>query len=298
MDEKQTYLSSCHPVTGFVWYAFAIICAVMLQHPVYMLLTLLAAALNYISLMGRKGLRTLVGFLPLFVVLSLLNPLFNTYGEHVLFTWFGRNYTLEALYYGMIIAGMFVSVLLLFLGCSMVITSDKFTGIFGKLIPALSLVLVMVLRLVQSYRRKAVQIDQARSCIGKGIGGNADSRQKIENGMVILGTLTSWALESSVVTADSMRSRGYGSAVRTSFRLYRFRKRDLILLILFLAGFGGTLAGMILGAARATYTPELFIQAVKGWYLCPFFAYAVFLFLPIIFNYMEELKWHILRSKI
>ena len=35
--------------------------------------------------------------------------------------------------------------------------------------------------------------------------------------MSILGALTSWALEGSVVTADSMRSRGYGTSKRTSF---------------------------------------------------------------------------------
>ena len=36
----------------------------------------------------------------LFLMLSFINPLFNTYGDRVLFTWWnGRPYTLEALAY-------------------------------------------------------------------------------------------------------------------------------------------------------------------------------------------------------
>lgn len=298
MDQRPNYIASCHPVTGFSWYLLVIVCAVMLQHPAYMALTLLVAALNYLSLVGARGVKVLLGFIPLLVFLTLLNPLFNTYGERVLFTVFGRNYTLEALCYGAVIALMFVSVLLLFLGYNRVITSDKFTTLFGRLIPALSLVLVMVLRLVPSYRRKAEQITQARACIGKGLTGRENFRQKAENGMIILGALTGWALESSVVTADSMRSRGYGTAKRTSFQLYRFRLRDLILLLLFLVTFAGTLAGVVMGAAYAEFTPVFEIREVRGWTILPLVSYGILLFLPVILNCLEEIKWHILRSGI
>lgn len=298
MEDRTNYMASCHPITGFSWYLLVIICAVMFQHPVYILLTLAAAILNYLSMTGRKGIKIILGFFPVFILLSLLNPLFNTYGEHVLFTYFGRPYTLEALCYGIVIAAMFVSMLLLFMAGGRVVTSDKFTALFGKMIPALSLLLVMVLRLVPSYRRKAKQIIQARACIGKGLAGNAGFKEKAENGMIILGALTGWALESSVVTADSMRSRGYGSSDRTCFRLYQFRRRDLLFLIFFGATFAGTIAGMVLGTAKAIYTPVLQIEAVKGWKLLPLAAYLLLLFLPIILNYLEEIKWHILRSEI
>ena len=50
----------------------------------------------------------------------------------------------------------------------MCIRDSKFTYQFGRAIPALSLVLTMVLRLVPSYRRKADALMTARACIGKG----------------------------------------------------------------------------------------------------------------------------------
>lgn len=57
--------------------------------------------------------------------------------------------------------------MLWFASFHLVMTSDKFTYLFGRAIPALSLVLTMVLRLVPSYRRKADALMTARACIGK-----------------------------------------------------------------------------------------------------------------------------------
>ena len=63
---------------------------------------------------------------------------------------------------------MLVAMMLWFASFHLVMTSDKFTYLFGRAIPALSLVLTMVLRLVPSYRRKADALMTARACIGKG----------------------------------------------------------------------------------------------------------------------------------
>ena len=110
----------------------------------------------------------ILGLLPMFLILTAINPLFNTYGAHILFSVFGRPYTLEALLYGAAIASVFV-VMMLWFGCyNAVMTSDKFTSLFGNLIPALSLLLVMVLRLIPNFIRKTKQIIGARKSIGKG----------------------------------------------------------------------------------------------------------------------------------
>lgn len=60
------------------------------------------------------------------------------------------------------------------------LTSDKFTALFGNVIPALSLLLVMVLQMIPALTRKAQQILLARRAIGKGISQTASSptRQK------------------------------------------------------------------------------------------------------------------------
>lgn len=283
--------SQCHPLTNFLFFLGAIGFSVVIQHPLYLAAGAMGAALYYLMLNGRGGWRRILGLLPLFVLLSGLNPLFNHYGQWVLFTVFGRPYTLEALFYGMTIAGMFV-VMLLWFGCySAVLTSDKFICLFGSLIPALSLLLVMILRMIPSLTRKAKQIAGARMCIGKGVGEGSSNKEKISGGMRVLSALTDWALEGSIVTADSMRSRGYGAAKRTSFQIYRLTARD-VCLIVWMIVLG--VAVILAGGTTATFTPELFIES-PTW---GFAAYCLFLLIPPALHGKEAVQWRISISKI
>ncbi len=288
---KQDAFSRYHPAVNFLFFLCAIAFGVVIQHPAYMLAGCLGAALYYVLLKGAKGLKALLGMLPVAVVLTCINPLFNTGGSHVLFTLFGRPYTLEALFYGMIIAGMFL-VMMLWFGCyNQVLTSDKFTSLFGNLIPSLSLLLVMVLRLIPNFMRKTKQIIGARNCIGKGVNDQNTRKEKINDGMTILSALTDWALEGSVVTADSMRARGYGTAKRSSFQLYTMTMADWVLFTL-IAGLSACV--VFAGGTSAAFTPELEISPIS-W---GFFAYCILLLIPTALQIKEAITWHILRSKI
>ena len=286
--------SKCHPAINFLFFAGAIGTSVMIQHPAYLLVGIITGASYYLLLNGPKGWKMIFGFLPLFLFLTAINPLFNTYGNTVLFLLFGRPYTLEALYYGAATASAFL-VMLLWFGCyNKVLTSDKFTSLFGNLIPAISLLLVMVLRMVPNLMRKAAQFTGARKSIGKGAGENATTKEKLGDGMTVLGALTSWALEGSVVTGDSMRSRGYGAAKRTSFMIYQMGNADRILLILIPVLMALVIVAACLGQMAATYTPNFYI-APLSWGILP---YALYLLLPTVLHTKEAIQWHISRSKI
>lgn len=287
--------SKRHPAVNFAFFLGAICAAVIIQHPAYLAVGIVSGSCYYLLLHRRKGLRNILSMLPLFLVLTLINPLFNRYGERVLFWYFGRPYTWEALLYGMAISGIFLEMLLWF-GCyNAVLTSDKFTSLFGNVIPALSLLLVMVLRLIPNFLRKATQIAGARKSIGKGAAEGDTNKEKLEDGMSILGALTSWALEGSVVTADSMRSRGYGTGKRSSFMIYTMTSLDWGLLAAF-----SVLLGLVVfvGDKTATFTPELSIAQIGGWNSLGLAAYGVFLLLPTVLHIKEAIQWHISRSRI
>ena len=287
--------SKRHPAVNFTFFLGAIGCAVVIQHPAYVVLGIACGCAYYLLLHGQKGLKGISGMLPICFILIFANPLFNTYGDHVLFWYFGRPYTLEALLYGLAIGGVFLQMILWF-GCyNMVLTSDKFTALFGNVIPALSLLLVMVLRLIPNLMRKAAQIAGARRSIGKGAAEGDTNKEKLEDGMSILGALTSWALEGSVVTADSMRSRGYGTSKRTSFMIYRMTGLDFGLLAALTVLF---LLAVFVGDKTASFTPNLSIANVSGWNCLGLLAYAAFLLLPTALHIKEAIQWHISRSRI
>ena len=290
--------SNCHPAVNFLFFVGAIGFSVLIQHPAYLIAGAIGAAAYYLLLSGRAGWKRIAMLLPMFLALTAVNPLFKTYGERVLFHVFGRPYTVEALLYGAAIAGVFL-VMMLWFGCyNAVMTSDKFTSLFGNLIPAISLLLVMVLRMIPSFIRKAGQIMGARKSIGLGAGENSTMKEKLTSGMRTLSALTDWALEGSIVTGDSMRARGYGTAKRTSFQIYRMKALDwtLLAVMLTLAGVAAVAAAM--GGAAAEFTPKLAIQPVTGIYAPGFIAYCAYLFIPSALHMKEAVQWHISRSRI
>lgn len=297
MNEKRDTFSTFHPVINFTFYVGAFILGMMLIHPVFLLISAVAAMAYYITVKGRKAAGFISGMIPLFLMLSFVNPLFNTYGDRVLFTWWnGRHYTLEALCYGTALAAMVVTILLWFASYSFVMTSDKFLYLFGRAVPSVSLVLTMILRLLPNYEKKIAQISGARKSIGMSAE-NGTSREKMEHGLTIVSAMTSWALEGGIIMADSMRSRGFGAGKRTTFSLYRFEKRDKCLLVIMAGLFAIVIFCCIMGGSSAEYTPDLSV-AMSPYTAVGAVAYGIFLAIPTAVNITEEIIWHILRSKI
>ena len=285
--------SKCHPITNFIFFLGAICFGVLFQHPAYLLTAVLCAGTYYWLLSGRKALKTFGILLPLLLIVAAINPIFNTRGEHTLFSLFGRPYTLEALYYGFA-TGAILVITLLWFGCyNHVMTEDKFTTLFGNLAPSLSLLLVMVFRMIPNLLNKAKQITGARRSIGKGAE-NAPLKEKIVHGMTVLLTLTGWALESSIQTADSMRSRGYGTARRSSFQIYSMHTTDWCLLAVTLCTAAITVWGAAVGAMTAEYTPAFSAAPISVF--LP--VYWVYLLIPTFVHVKEMLLCRIFISKI
>lgn len=298
MRTRDTF-STYNPVINFVFFAGALIFSMFYIHPAFLICSFVLSSAYYLTLKGTDGLKLIAGMIPLFIFMSVVNPLLNRNGDTVLFTYFGgRPYTFEALCYGMALSCMFISVIIWFASYSVVMTSDRFLYIFGRMAPSLSMVLTMILRFIPLYSRKAAQISSARSSIGMS-GHSGTFKDKLRSGMTVLSTLTSWALEGGIVAADSMRSRGYGSGRRTGFAVYRFDRRDIaVLAIMILLAAVVAVCGFF-GAAEASYTPKMHVAPAGS--ICTAAgtaAYFLFLSLPSVINITEEIKWHILRSGI
>ena len=295
---KRDAFSHCHPAVNFIFFLGVLGFGMVFQHPAYLLAGILGAGCYYFLLTGRKGLGFILALLPFCLLVAGVNPLFNHRGSHILCYVFGKPYTLEALIYGFAVAGVLL-VMLLWFGCySAVMTGDKFTSLFGNLIPALSLLLVMIFRMVPSLMRKATQIAGARRSIGKGAAGEAKTMDKARDGMTVLGALTAWALEGSIVTADSMRARGYGCAKRTSFMIYRMTLRDWVLLGISLVLAVVVILSAATGATEAVFMPDWYIAPIAGVHAVGFCAYCIYLMLPTFLHIQEAVQWHISRSRI
>ena len=162
---------------------------------------------------------------------ALVNPAFVHQGVTILtYLPSGNPLTLESILYGLAAALLLASVVLWFRCFSAVMTSDKFIYLFGRAIPALSLVLSMTLRFVPRFRRQFRTVAQAQRFMGRDTE-NGSPLQRARNAMKVFSIMVTWSLESAIDTADSMRSRGYGQPGRTAFSIYRLDSRDRSLLL-------------------------------------------------------------------
>ena len=287
-----------HPVICFWMFVLAIALSMLVRHPVFLALSLAASATCYITTKGLRALKTMAWVVPLFILVTVVNPLFNPMGETVLFTYFGgRTYTFESLCYGAATAAMVAAMFLWFGSFNAVMTSDKISYLFRKAAPASALVLTMILRLVPTYQRKTAQLATARACIGKSAA-HGTWFEKVRNGSSLLSALTSWALEGSVVTADSMRSRGYGLEGRTYYALYQFTLRDVVLAAVMAALFIGAVVGFVAGAANVEYIPSIVVPPLTGPAAAGMVCFGAFMFLPTIINLIEIISWRTALSRV
>ena len=107
-------------------------------------------------------------------------------------------------------------------------------------------------------------------------------------------------LEGSVITADSMRCRGYGAeGRRTTFQIYRFTGRDRLIAALILAALAAAIYAAAGGSARAAFIPAIAIARVAGFRpILGLVSYAALLLIATFYSIREAILWHSLRSKI
>lgn len=219
-----------HPAVLLLYYVFTIGFSVIILNPVCLCLSGVCAILSAVSLSGKKAAANLKYMLPMAAAAIIINPLFNHEGATILgYLATGNPLTLESIIYGLT-AGLMIAAVLCHFSCfNKVMTSDKLVYLLGRVTPALSLVLSMALRMIPMFAAQTKRVSAAQRCMGRDIKtGSLVSR--IRNGVAIMSIMITWSLENAVNTADSMKSRGYGSKGRTAFSLFRFDIHDAIAL--------------------------------------------------------------------
>ena len=281
-----------HPIINFLYFVLVLIFTMFFMHPVSLVISLLSAVAYSVCLNGTKALRfSLTAVLPMMLIAALVNPIFNHEGATILtYLPSGNPLTLESMVYGVASAFMLAGVILWFSCYSAVMTSDKFVYLFGRVIPALSLVLSMTLRFVPKFKAQLQVVSEAQSCVGRDTA-NGSLLQRAKNGITILSILVTWSLENAIETADSMKSRGYGLPGRTAFSIYRFDRRDKLALLWLLFCGGYIILGWALGGLRWWYYPIISGALMGAFPVSLQLAYLALCLTPVIMNRMEVRKW-------
>lgn len=267
-------------------------------HPVIISVSFAVSLIWCVKLNGKKVWGFILKFiLPVMLAVALFNPLFNHRGVTVLFYLGDNPITLEAVLYGIVSALMFGGVLLWFSCFGVLMTSDKLLYIFGKAAPSVSLVAVMVLRFVPLFKTQLRRAALNEKCMGGGAAaGNFIDRAK--NGLNILSSMLTWALENAIITSDSMRARGLGLQKRAFFSPYRFGARDKICGLVMFIGIVSTGISAGLKSVSIRFFPSFRMNAFNFAAAAFYLTYALTVSLPLILDLREACVWRSLKSKI
>lgn len=208
----------------------------------------------------------------------------------------GNPLTLESILYGLAAGCMLCAVLLWFVCYNRVLTSDKFVYLFGRVIPALSLVLSMTLRFVPRFKQQMDTVRQSQFCIGRDAS-SGSVWQRARKAVTIFSIMVTWALENAIETADSMKSRGYGLKGRTAFSIFRMEERDRYALLWL--GFCGVYltCGAIAGGLKWWYFPALTGTLAQPMTVSFYLVYLALCLTPVILDRREARAWRCSPSR-
>ena len=333
---KRNRVMTYHPAVNFAYFTAVIVFAVILFHPLAGAISLAGACSYALMLNGKKAARFMAG-IPLVVMLLvlILNPLFVHKGVSVLFMIGDIQFTKEAVVYGASSALMTGAVIMWFYCYGLVMTSDRFMAVFGRIAPASSLVFSMVLRFLPRFTDQAARIDEAqrgllveaaktahdpRADIGMGpvadpraasgetpddgdktAGGTkrgTAKKDRVKRTVGQVSMLTTWALENSIETADSMRARGYGLPGRTNYSGFKMRKKDAVMMAFLAVICISLTAGRAAGNMSFYAYPVIMTSVMDMREAAMFIVYSVMCWLPALMMAEEEIEWKRSRSRI
>ncbi|MBO7716127.1 MAG: cobalt ABC transporter permease [Methanobrevibacter sp.] len=299
----------------------------------YFVVTFLVLLLVLIALQGvsheLKNIMRL--FIPLSILIMILNPLLNRTGAHKIYLWSGFFITYEAIAYGILMSLALLIVILVFSSYNRSVSYQEMLYIFSKKLPIISMIIVMALRFIPLINSRAIEVQKLNNLKNNGIEMEMDSDEsndsealdldefnsnintdydsKLVNKLKsnkrvaaiikeaktlgkIMGITVSWSLEESMFTAKSMKARGYNATERTSYLSYKFSNADFAFIALIIVTVGIIIIGLLHGVGMINIYPSIDFKFSNLPFNIYYLAFIIFL-LPLIYlEIKERILWH------
>ena len=287
--------NNLHPICIFTYFVSIIVLILLCMNPIVLIMACIGAMLFLLHLDDWSSLLGwLKMLLPMLLIITIVNALFNHRGVTRLFMVFGQWITLEAVCYG-ITSGFSLAAMILWFACyQKIMTSDKFLYLFGKIAPATALLISMALNLVPKLQGQLKQIQESQEMLLT----KKDERfWHLKKALRHMSALLGWSLENTVEQADSMKARGYGLRKRTTFHLFRFETKDLWFLSLLMILAGCCMIGRFCGFGTMEFYPRM-DAIVYGFSDVIFYiTFLILAMLPGILEWKEDLSWRFYNLK-
>ena len=279
-----------HPITLICYFLSILTISMFSFNPVFVISGLFGAILYLFMINNKASIKTFVGYLFLFIIIAITNPLFSHNGATPLFFINDSRITLEALLYGVFLSTMIIEVMLWFRCFNLTFDNEKLMYFFGKTFPKLGLLISMALHYIPNLISEYKSILSVQKTFGgkKGIGTYIKS----------FSAVITQSLENSIEKSNSMSARGYGKVKRTYYSNFKFTKYDLLYLVITVVLFIMSATSIILNTAYFNFYPTIEMNNITLLSALSYISFLLLSLLPFVFQVKEEIKWKYLVSKI
>lgn len=291
-----TDIKRLHPAAALLYYLTVILLPMFVLDPVILSLSLIGSALCLICV-RRSGEKSGVPlYIALFIGITVINPLISHNGETELFFVNNKPVTLEATIYGAVSAVMIIGILVWFRSFSIVMTGEKLLYVVGSAAPKTAMILCTALRYVPLFKKQHAKIRAAQTAMGLYTADNITD--KLRGSARVFSILTTWSLENSIDTADSMKARGYGLKHRKPFSLYKYHASDLVFTATTLLLSAAAITFAAIGGLSMQFYPTIALPEKTAMIILCYVFYGALAMLPAALELIERIRWRYLTSAI
>lgn len=291
-----TDIKRIHPAAAFIYFLTVILLPMFVLDPVILSISLVGSALCLACVKKSCEKSGVALYIALFVGITVINPLISHNGETELFFVNNKPVTLEAIIYGAVSAVMIIGVIIWFRSFSAVMTGEKLLYVVGSVAPKSSMILCTALRYIPLFKKQHEKIRMTQTAMGLYSADNITD--KLKGSARVFSILTTWSLENSIDTADSMKARGYGLKHRTPFSLFKYHRSDVVFTVLTVVLSAAAITFAAVGGLSMQFYPNIVLPDATSLIILCYVFYGALALLPSILELKEIIKWKYLTSGI
>ena len=302
-QEKGLFLQSFHPAAVLVYLSVLLVLSLLYENPLYLLALLFFLAL---LIKGVDGMEIWGKFLKtgvfLMLIVMIINPLIIRAGATII--WHGPevpylgklDISKEALYYGAASSIRLLVIVSIFCLYNLMINPDKVLNLFSRVAGKSVLMIALSTRMFPTMVRDLKRIKEVLQF--RGVDFDEGSLwEKVKKYSCLYNVLLLSSLEDSMVIAEAMQARAFGSGKRSVYSQNVLRPRDILCM-------GGSLLALFAaiwclqyGCGQYSFYPEADLLIKDRKTLVALSVVLFYLSVPLILNEVWK-NCRFLKSKI
>lgn len=174
--------------------------------------------------------RGLIYFVPFSLVTVIINFIFVSQGSIVLFTFFQKDFTLEALIYAVIFAFKLLLVIYIFNLLDIMMDSDRAVSYFSGVLPKSTLMLMITFKLFPSLRNRLTGLKEVYSVRGLDFE-KKSVKEQIKSYVPVISVLLESSMEDAFDIGEAAYVRGFLSGKRSIYDRQKLNRYDCLFIL-------------------------------------------------------------------